>query len=354
MNSRNRYVVLDVSHEEVDIFNPRKYGWGRDFYLDVFRHIEVEGKLQGLTVYISYSTPKALPRYGRDVVLVITGDEHYQHYAYFKDVGYVFRSYGQWPVYLDGLPCGRQSVAALKQYFYKMVLCVKMRLVALKGAGLKGLNAGDERTLQVPLGLFQAFDPKVKSISERQINYGFMGSVSDETYRGGLLHRLQNDSKTLSRRRMMDMLETMPDAFKGHTHTTASFQSSVDNHHDYASVMADTKIALVPRGSCYETYRFYEACKAGCVIICEPLPDTWFYRNHPGIVIRDWSEVPQLIARLLASEKEMQTRSQAALSYWKTQVSERATATVVGDFLMSCVSDGQGSKNSKQPQAAVA
>jgi hypothetical protein len=35
----------------------------------------------------------------------------------------------------------------------------------------------------------------------------------------------------------------------------------------YTEIMADTKIALAPRRSSVETYRFFEAMRQGCVVI---------------------------------------------------------------------------------------
>jgi hypothetical protein len=37
------------------------------------------------------------------------------------------------------------------------------------------------------------------------------------------------------------------------------------------------------------THTAFEPLKARRVVVCEPLPDSWFYEGHPGITIKDWA-----------------------------------------------------------------
>jgi hypothetical protein len=71
--------------------------------------------------------------------------------------------------------------------------------------------------------------------------------------------------------------------------TTASFaESTMTGAGDrYTEIMADTRIALAPRGSSVETYRFFEAMRQGCVVICDRLPPHWFYAGCPAVQIDD-------------------------------------------------------------------
>src|SRR6202000_1779185 len=55
----------------------------------------------------------------------------------------------------------------------------------------------------------------------------------------------------------------------------------------YTEIMADTKITLAPRGSSVETYRFFEAMRQGCVVICDRLPPHWFYDGCRALQIDD-------------------------------------------------------------------
>jgi hypothetical protein len=74
--------MVDINpSDEIDIFSLQRYDWegGRSFYLNVCRNIEMMSDISGLTFYISARTPSRLPRYGRDVVLLLLADELYAH-----------------------------------------------------------------------------------------------------------------------------------------------------------------------------------------------------------------------------------------------------------------------------------
>ena len=68
----------------------------------------------------------------------------------------------------------------------------------------------------------------------------------------------------------------------------------------YTEIMADTKIALAPRGSSVETYRFFEAMRQGCVVICDRLPPHWFYVGCPAIQVDDWGNLEAEVRALSA------------------------------------------------------
>ena len=43
--------------------------------------------------------------------------------------------------------------------------------------------------------------------------------------------------------------------------------------------VARSRISLVPRGTCDDMSCFFESLKAGCVVICEPLPELYSMRD---------------------------------------------------------------------------
>jgi hypothetical protein len=59
----------------------------------------------------------------------------------------------------------------------------------------------------------------------------------------------------------------------------------------YAAELADAKVVLCPPGfRNVETFRHYEALRAGAVIVTEQLPDTVLYRGCPLLTISTWEE----------------------------------------------------------------
>jgi hypothetical protein len=97
----------------------------------------------------------------------------------------------------------------------------------------------------------------------------------------------------------------------------------------YSELLAQTRICLVPRGNSPETFRFFEALRAGCIVICEAMPDHWFYRGAPVMRVRRWSELEAVIVPLLANPEEMERLHVASLEWWRSRCSEDA----VGRYL---------------------
>jgi hypothetical protein len=73
----------------------------------------------------------------------------------------------------------------------------------------------------------------------------------------------------------------------------------------YTEIMADTRIALAPRGSSVETYRFFEAMRQGCVVICDRLPPHWFYAGCPAVQIDDWGNLEAEVKALSADPERL-------------------------------------------------
>lgn len=101
---------------------------------------------------------------------------------------------------------------------------------------------------------------------------------------------------------------------------------------EYARVLYDSKIVLCPRGfhSC-ETFRHIESMRAGCIIISEPLPDTYLYRNSPIISVTNWREGFKAAKNILRDESLLADLQSRTLTWWKNVCSETATAKYVSE-----------------------
>ena len=119
-------------------------------------------------------------------------------------------------------------------------------------------------------------------------------------------------------------------------------KESISNPLNYADILARSKISLVPRGTCYDTYRFFESLKAGCVVICEPLPDLWFYQGHPGVTITDWRDLPRLLDQLLGDPQLLEYKSRQAIQFYNERCAEEAVAKRMVDFLKPRLAAGRG------------
>jgi len=123
---------------------------------------------------------------------------------------------------------------------------------------------------------------------------------------------------------------------------TASFdESTLTSAGDrYTETMADTKIALVPRGSSPETYRFFEAMRQGCVVISDRLPPHWFYVGCPAIQIDDWNDLEAQVKALSADPERLADLHRRSLAWWDEKLCERAVA----EMIASCLESSSGAR----------
>ena len=97
--------------------------------------------------------------------------------------------------------------------------------------------------------------------------------------------------------------------------------------------MMDTRIALCPRGTSFETFRTFEALRAGCVVVAEALPRRWFYDGAPLVTIGDWRDLGGVLAELLSDREALERRHQASQAWWRDRCSEDALGAYLSDCL---------------------
>jgi hypothetical protein len=95
---------------------------------------------------------------------------------------------------------------------------------------------------------------------------------------------------------------------------------------DYADKLAHTKIALSPRGVSHETFRTYEALRAGCVVIAQRQIPCWWTKGWPVIEVDDWQTIGELVRAQLGDPGAMQMRAEAGRKWWQDKLSPAAVA----------------------------
>ena len=103
---------------------------------------------------------------------------------------------------------------------------------------------------------------------------------------------------------------------------------------EYARSLHDSKITFCPKGfNSAETFRHMEAMRAGCVVISEPLPNTFFYRDSPIITVSDWRSGLAIVKNLLKNPDLLLETQAATLNWWAEVCSEKGTAEYVNNLL---------------------
>ncbi len=72
---------------------------------------------------------------------------------------------------------------------------------------------------------------------------------------------------------------------------------------------------------------------AGCVIISEQLPTTYFYLNSLIIQVTNWKEGIRIARELINDVVELERRSKMTLNWYEEKCSEK----VVAQYMVKCM-----------------
>lgn len=110
---------------------------------------------------------------------------------------------------------------------------------------------------------------------------------------------------------------------------TQGFASGLSGN-DYSEKLYNSKIVLCPPGNTSpETFRHYEAMRAGCVIVSCELPKNNFYNGAPFVIVKKWKNIRAIISELLADSVRMQKLQNETIFWWKDKCSESAVAKFI-------------------------
>jgi hypothetical protein len=331
---KHSYILLhDNRSYRINPYSVPTIGWGFDYYVEVLRLLEEKYDLAGLTFFVSNQCPSSLPEYGRSVVLFVLCDESYKYYSYFYDLHSVFKCYTLMPSFVLPSAGIRSRIAAGLQSSMKLWPSFCSRLSARLQA--RSVLTRFPHVYPLPLGYFAK--PNLPDLQvERDIGFLFAGSVEYPTPNTLYIREIMSPPKLASRRLMAETareyLRLHPGS--GLLRLTDGFLGSVSNVEDYWSLLRRAKIVLCPRGGVAETYRFFEAAAAGCVVVSEALPGAWYYDDHPAVIIRNWKRLGGILDRFLGDENRLKEMAARSIHYWNTRIRESVVAEYVVQRLL--------------------
>jgi len=309
-----------------------------------FQEMEKSLKASNLTVFLTDNL-HSLPVYGHNVVVVLYADEWCRFPSYAHKVLAVFKVYGT-KLILGCNPLLRPSrlnlltlVQFIKTHLIRSSSWIKYRLNYLKQY-LNGCKLA-VNIFEVPLGYYRQLDLPIKDIETRSFNVFFGGSITHREYKSLDPRYLVSTPKTVSRQLMLSYLDELkianqdlkieyyvtPRFVPGYTENTGAEMKI------YSEKMMDSKICLAPRGTSFETYRFFESMRYGCVVITEALPPYWFYAGSPAIQIEDWSKLGGILESLIKDKDTLKEIHQQSLEWWQSKCSESALGTYMAETL---------------------
>ncbi len=102
----------------------------------------------------------------------------------------------------------------------------------------------------------------------------------------------------------------------------------------YNAIMYNSKIALSPPGFYVnQTYRHYEAMRAGCAVISLQLPKCYFLKDAPIIQTKNWKEGLALAKKILDQPDFLAQLSNQSIAYFEKMCSETAIAKYITETL---------------------
>jgi hypothetical protein len=339
----NRYInclTADGQPRELDPAGASTPGeWPECVYFRrVFQVLEQVGGDRDFTFYLTNDIER-LPSYGSEVVAIVVGDDHCRIPFYLHKVAAVFKNCGTRPR-LGCHPVREPSLVNLLSLLVFARRCLKY-LPGLAYYG-GGLISGKRRRFapfrEIPLGTANQEIVPLREFDARATTLYFAGSVT-HSYLPSRASAIKDflGPKRAARVAMLRNLSAVSERHPGLS-VEVAVASDYDEaiHSDglsYSEQLMDARIALVPRGACPQTFRFFQAMRAGCVVITDVVPAQRFFVGAPAVRLKRWSELEDTVQTLLADPELLEARHRQALDWWSKYCSEEAVGQYIAAVL---------------------
>lgn len=303
------------------------------YFGKVFEAMEQRLEANDLTVYLTWDVHK-LPSYGDNVVVVVLGDEFSIIPQYIHQVRTVFKTLSLRPI----IGC---NLLLNPSYLNLMSLIQFLRVWVTRVPSLLNVwfhrlkNNKIASIYDIPLGYYNQADLPIKPLLERRYDLLFAGSLVTDPYPIWSRRRWLRNTKDIARQEMLSAAEKLQKKYPelkiaiGKTVGFGIEAKFSEDMRSYSEKLMDSKICLAPRGSLFETFRFFEGLRYGCIVVTEALPNRWFYQGSPAIQLSTWSDLEQSIARLIQNPQLSQSKHKASLEWWHKKCSE----VVIGNYM---------------------
>jgi hypothetical protein len=314
--------------------------WPESVY---FRRVfEVLDRILGDKDFTFYLTNdvEQLPSYGHDVVAIVVGDDHCRIPLYLHKVGAVFKNCGIRP----RLGCHPLREPSLVNTLSLLVFARRcLKYVPGLAYYVTRLVSGRRRQFaplcEIPLGTANQEIVPFRDFGVRSTMLFFAGSVTHGAYlpsRGNALKDIlspKRATRVAMIRNLGVVADRHPDLRVDVLVASGYTEAIHSDGHDYSNQLMDAKISLVPRGACPQTFRFFQAMRAGCVVITDVVPSQRFFAGAPAIRLKSWNDLGATVDSLLADSDALNRYSQEALDWWSKYCSEQAVGQYIAATL---------------------
>jgi hypothetical protein len=260
---------------------------------------------------------------GRRVVVICLNDELARRPAYTTPVSVVFKTYGVQRRFIQNVQWSSGPKTLISSTLNEL-RCQQQRAASfVSGRALSRSRTCP--TVDIPLGLLSPRSREFVPFSDRTYELVFLGSQVHGTEG----RRLSPTEKYSSRRDLVKVLAQLKRSNPDLQMCIAlrdSFAEAQRHRTDYSAALMNSRIAPCPRGMSLETYRYFEALAAGCIVVAENLPARYYYRDAPILQVRKWTELKAIVEHLRRDPRAAHELHHQALQWWQERCSPAATA----------------------------
>ena len=308
------------------------------YFIRIFQHIERLLPEKGFTFVLTWHLD-TFDEAMKGAVVLLIGDEQHQIPSYQRHVRAIFKTSGLRPNPI-------KETLRLPMPIAWRVLLRDSRNLALCAQRWWRREAPRKIVTpmyEIPLGYFTLRDIDPMPVEERPLDVFFAGTTAVSGWHGTL--RPSAMARKQMRKALAEAQSQLPECRVESVWVSPTGKGL--SPEEYTQKLANTKIALAPRGNFdAETSRLFEAAKLGCVPVSEPLPPRWYFRDCPALIVQRWSELPDLLRGLLKNPARIQELSRRARAWWDSTISEAAVARFIAKKVSSLGSLGQGTEDS--------
>ena len=194
----------------------------------------------------------------------------------------------------------------------------------------------------IPLGCYAKIDDEMTltPMNERLFNMSFIGCLNRNRLElASIISKIPKTLMILSLYNkpnfMLNILNHLVKFLlpKNYFMFTDNFGKGFDQK-SYSNLLSSSKIVLCPRGwTNTESFRIYEAMKAGCVVITEALPDRSYYKGIPVMQVDNWKDGLDLARYYLKHPYLLEKKGAQCRKFYEEKLSPEATAKIIMDKL---------------------
>lgn len=297
------------------------------YHVRIMQHLDHLLPQTGLTFILTWHVDD-FHEAMQDGVVILAGDEKAQIPSYHRKVRAMFKTMGYWPN-----PLGESLRLPFPIAWRSLLRDARNGYIRFR----RRLKYGPTGKIvaphfEIPIGYFSLLDVEPPPIAQRPVDVFFAGFCNP----AGWSLRVQYKARQQMAAAVEATRIALPQCRIEWLPQTGGFGQGLSPE-EYTRSLANAKIALAPRGIIEESFRFIEGAKMGCVVISEPIPRRWYFQECPAVILREWSELPGVLSKLLADPEKMSQLSQRTRQWYESTISEAAVAK----YMAECLTNAQ-------------